>query len=195
MPDVNVPQRVLSPDHPCNLIAGMIVERREVPMRFRMLTLLSFVVLGSLSSLHAQARQAAPPPAKPPAAAAKPATIAATDVAVTVNYTGKGTVDAKHSILLFLFSDPKIGPGSQPIGPPQIAQKNGATVTFSGVTTKPVYIFAIYNEKGTYDGQSGPPPAGTPVGVYGTAKGPTGVTPGMKTPVKMTFTGATKFGQ
>ena len=39
------------------------------------------------------------------------------------------------------------------------------------------------------------PPAGTPIGMYGTAKGPTAVTPGMKTPVKLTFTGATKWGQ
>lgn len=160
-------------------------------MRIKILGLMLFVLAATAASLHAQARQATPPPAKPAAAPA----IAATDVAVTVNYTGKGVVDAGHSILVFLFSDPKVGPDSRPLGPPQIAQKNGATVTFSGVTTKPVYVFAIYNEKGTYDGQSGPPPAGTPIGMYGTAKGPTAVTPGMKTPVKLTFTGATKWGQ
>jgi hypothetical protein len=166
-------------------------------MRFRLPAVLMLAVFGTLPSVHAQARQATPPPAKPAAAkAATPApAIAATDVAVTVNYTGKGVVDTAHNILIFLFSDPKIGPDSQPLGAPQIVQKNGQTVTFNGITTKPVYIFAIYNEKGTYDGRSGPPPAGTPVGVYGTAKGPTPVTPGMKTPVKMTFTGATKWGQ
>lgn len=157
-------------------------------MRTRMLGLSLFVLFGTVASLHAQT--------KPPAATApKPAAIAATDVAVTVNYTGKGAVDAGHSILVFLFSDPKIGPNSEPLGPPQIVQKNGQTVTFNGITTKQVYIFAIYNEKGTYDGRSGPPPAGTPVGMYGTAKGPTAVTPGMKTPIKLTFTGATKWGQ
>ena len=164
-------------------------------MRTRMLGLSLFVLSATVPSLHAQARQGTPPPAKPAAATAKPAAIAATDVAVTVNYTGKGVVDAGHTILIFLFSDPKIGPDSQPLGAPQIVQKNGQTVTFNGITTKPVYIFAIYNEKGTYDGRSGPPPAGTPVGMYGTAKGPTPVTPGMKTPVKLTFTGATKWGQ
>ena len=56
-------------------------------------------------------------------------------------------------------------------------------------------MFAIYNEKGTYDGRSGPPPAGTPVGPLSGAKGPTPVTPGMKTPVKLSFTGAKKWGQ
>ena len=166
-------------------------------MRFRILGLSLFVLIGTVASLNAQARQATPPPAKPAAVAPKAAapSIAATDVAVTVNYTGKGVVDAGHSILVFLFSDPNVGPQSQPLGPPQIAQKNGATVTFSGVTTKPVYVFAIYNEKGTYDGQSGPPPAGTPVGMYGTATAATPVTPGMKAPIKFTFTGAKKWGQ
>jgi hypothetical protein len=158
--------------------------------------LLLLVLSGTIASLGAQARQATPPPAKPPATAPKGApAIAATDVAVSVTYTGKGVVDPGHSILVFLFSDPKVGPDSRPLGPPQFAQKNGATVTFNNVTTKPVYIFAIYNEKGTYDGQSGPPPAGTPVGIYGTAAGATPVTPGMKTPIKMTFTGAKKWGQ
>lgn len=160
-------------------------------MRFRMTSLLLCAVFGTLSSLHAQGRQATPPPAKPAPAAA----IAATDVAVTVNYTGKGVVDATRNILVFLFSTPTVGPNSEPLGAPQIVTKNGQTVTFNNVTTKPVYIFAIYNEKGTYDGRSGPPPAGTPIGMYGTAKGATAVTPGMKTPVKLTFTGATKWGQ
>ena len=164
-------------------------------MRTRILGLSLLVLFGAVSSLPTQARQATPPPAKPAPATAKPAPIAATDVAVTVNYTGKGVVDASRNILVFLFSTPTVGPDSQPLGAPQIVTKNGQTVTFNNVTTKPVYIFAIYNEKGTYDGRSGPPPAGTPIGMYGTAKGATAVTPGMKTAIKMSFTGATKWGQ
>lgn len=159
-------------------------------MRVRIPGLLFAVLFGAVSSAYAQGRQATPPPAT-----AKPAAIAATDVAVTVNYTGKGVVDATRNILIFLFTDPKIGPNSEPLGAPQIVQKNGQTVTFNGITAKQVYIFAIYNEKGTYDGRSGPPPAGTPVGMFGTPKGPTAVAPGMKVPVKLTFTGATKWGQ
>src|SRR5690349_10768851 len=100
-------------------------------MRSRMPGLMLFVLLGTFASLVAEARQA-PPPAKPAAAAAKPAAaIAATDVAVTVNYTGKGVVDPGHSIIVFLFSDPKVGPDSRPLGPPQLVQKNGQTVTFN----------------------------------------------------------------
>jgi hypothetical protein len=174
----------------------IIVERPEVPMRFRMSALMLLVIFGTLSTLQAQARQAPPAPPKAAGAAAKgPAPIAATDVALTVTYTGKGVVDATHNILVFLFDDPNVGPNSRPLGPPQIVQKNGATITFNGITAKPVYAFAIYNEKGTYQGQDGPPPAGTPVGVYGTATGPTAITPGMKAPLKFTFTGAKKWGQ
>ena len=173
------------------------VEPPEVLMRLRKTSLCLLAVLGTLSSLHAQGRQGTPPPAKPTPAAAKGAApaIAATDVAITVTYTGKGVVDATRNILVFLFTDPNVNQNSQPIGPPQIVQKNGQTITFNGVTAKPVYAFAIYNDKGTYDGRGGPPPAGTPVGMYGTAKGATPITPGMKTPVKMNFDGARKWGQ
>jgi hypothetical protein len=159
-------------------------------MRARLLAISLSMLSGTVAFAYAQGRPATPPP---PAAAA-PA-IGANDVGVTVNYTGKGVVDAGHSIIVFLFSDPAIGPNSRPIGPPEIVQKNGATVIFKNVTTKPVYVFAIYNDKGTYDGRSGPPPAGTPIAMYGTAKGPTAVTPGAKAPIKMTFTGEKKWGQ
>jgi len=42
--------------------------------------------------------------AAPPAAAA----VAATDVAVAISYTGKGTVDANHKVLAWLFADPNV---------------------------------------------------------------------------------------
>jgi hypothetical protein len=127
---------------------------------------------------------------------APPAAAAATDVSVTISYTGKGPVDPGHAILVFLFADPNIGPGSQPLGPPQLATKNGATVTFKNVSAKQVYVAAIYNEKGNYDGQSGPPPAGTPMGIYrkDAKSAPIAVTPGAKTAVKMSFSDATRFG-
>jgi len=142
------------------------------------------------AALSAQGRQTTPTPAAGAAAAAN-------DVSVTVTYTGKGVVDAGHSILLFLFTDPQIGPNSQPIGPPQIVQKSGATATFKNVTAKTVYVVAIYNEKGTYDGKNGPPAAGTPIGTYMKAPSttPTAVTPGPKTAIRMTFNDAKRWGQ
>lgn len=172
----------------CNFTSHDLVESREVLMRARLLAFGLSVLSGTVPSAYAQGRPSTPPPAAA-------AVIGANDVGVIVNYTGKGVVDAGHSILLFLFSDPNVGPNSQPLGAPEIVQKNGATAVFRNVTTKPVYVFAIYNEKGTYDGKSGPPPAGTPVAMYGTAKGATAVTPGGKTPIKLTFTGERKWGQ
>jgi hypothetical protein len=123
--------------------------------------------------------QAAGPAAKP--AVTKPAVTkpAATDVGVTVTYKGKGPVDAGHKIILFAFADSNITSGSRPVGAPQYASKNGETVTFKNVTS-PIFVFAVYDEKGTYDGVSGPPPAGVPSTIYRkTPKGaPTAVAPG-----------------
>ncbi|HMC77275.1 MAG TPA: hypothetical protein VKH34_09075 [Vicinamibacterales bacterium] len=128
---------------------------------------------------------AAPKAATPKAAAA--ATVTKTDVGVTVAYKGKGAVDAGHKIIVFAFSDPNITSGSRPIGPAKFVAKNGDTVTFENVTT-PIYIFAVYDEKGTYDGVSGPPPAGIPATAYRkTPKGaPTAVAAGSPA-VKFTF--------
>ena len=91
---------------------------------------------GMTAPLGAQTTGQAKPPAKPPAPAA--ATAAATnDVSVTVTYTGKGVVDASHSILLFLFTDPNVN-ASQPIGAQQTITKNGSTATFKNVSAKQV---------------------------------------------------------
>ena len=130
----------------------------------------------------------APAPAKATAAAttAAPKT-AATDVGVTVAYKGKGVVDAGHKIIVFAFADANVTSNSRPVGAAQFATKNGETVTFKNVPS-PIYVFAVYDEKGTYDGVSGPPPAGTPSTLYRkTPKGPaTAVAPGSPA-VKFTF--------
>lgn len=141
------------------------------------------------SAAPAAKSPAAQQPAAPKAAAGKAATAApaATDVGVTVTYKGKGPVDATHKIILFAFADPNITSGSRPVGAPQFASKNGETLTFKNVTS-PIYVFAVYDEKGTYDGVSGPPPAGVPSTTYRkTPKGaPTAVAPGTAV-VKFTF--------
>ena len=46
----------------------------------------------------------------------------------------------------------------------QATTKSGGTVTFKDVATSPVYVTAVYDEAANYDGQSGPPPAGAPIG-------------------------------
>jgi hypothetical protein len=127
-------------------------------------------------------------PAAPKAGAPKPAAAApkTSDVAVSVTYKGKGAVDAGHKLIVFAFADSNITSASRPLGT-QFASKNGETVTFTDVAA-PVYVFAVYDEKGTYDGVSGPPPAGIPSATYRkTPKGaPTAVAPGSAA-VKFTF--------
>jgi hypothetical protein len=129
-------------------------------------------------------KQAAPKAAAPKAAAAAPKS---TDVSASVTYKGKGAVDAGHRIIVFAFDHADITSGSRPVGPAQFATKNGETVTFKNVAA-PVYVFAVYDEKGNYDGVSGPPPAGIPVATYRkTPKGaPTAVAPGAAA-VKFSF--------
>ena len=155
----------------------------------------ALALIGMTAPLGAQTTGQAKPPAKPPAPAAAAST--AKDVAVTVTYTGKGVVDATHSILLFLFTDPNISSESQPIGPPETITKNGGTATFKNVGATTVYVVALYNEKPGYTGQGGPPPVGTPMAVYAKdAKSPAlAVTPGPKTAIKISFDGTKRFGQ
>ena len=86
------------------------------------------------------------------------------DLSVTVSYTGKGPVSDKNDILVFLFREPQPTAQSEPVGVQSIT-KNGGTAVFKGVTGQ-VYVVTVYDEKANYDGMSGPPPAGHPIGEY-----------------------------
>jgi len=95
-----------------------------------------------------------------------------------MNYTGAGTVDDKHKIVLFVFDTPDfMQGGSMPIGSGSTSAKDG-TVTVSDLSVSPIYVAVAYDPKGEYDGQSGPPPSGSSMGLY--AK-----TPGTPEPVKI----------
>jgi hypothetical protein len=147
-------------------------------MRRSMLVLLGVCVLGPVAG-----RAQAPAPAP------------AGDIAVTVSYTTKAAkVDDTHEIWVFLFDHPNVARGSRPLGT-EIVRKNGGTAVFKGVSTQsPVYVLALYDLTGTYDGNAGPPPPGTPMGMYSAdRKAPTAVKPGAK--IKMSFNDARKFGQ
>ena len=102
---------------------------------------------------------------------------AAGTVKVTVNYTGKGTVDATHRVWVWLFTSPDIGPGSMPIAEVSL-DTNGALATFDGIDAERVWIAAAFDESGTMTG-SAPPPSGSPVGLFVGADGaPKSVVPG-----------------
>ena len=115
-----------------------------------------------------------------PTAAVIPISMQGGDINVTVSYKGKGPVDDKHNIVVFLFDHPDPTEGSQPLGMQSI-DKNGGTATFRGITTDPVYVKLVYDEKSGYRG--GPPPAGAPVGSYQKGGKPVPVKPGAKVTV------------
>jgi hypothetical protein len=90
-------------------------------------------------------------------------------LAVSVRYTGRGEVDQDHRIWIWLFDTPDITPDSNPLAIGQLSD-NGGTYKYTGLP-KEVYVAMAYDEKGGYDGTTGPPPQGTPVVIYGAASG------------------------
>ena len=99
------------------------------------------------------------------------------EVAVPATYKGKGPVDEKHAILVVLFDYPNPNAERPPLTV-QAITKNGGTATFKAVTANPVYVTLVYDEKSNYDGRTGPPPLGTPIGSYAKAGKPVPVVPG-----------------
>ena len=84
---------------------------------------------------------------------------------VKLNYTGSGTVDDKHKIQVFMFDTPDFTQGNaMPTGMQNTSAKDGS-VTFSDIAGSPVYVVAVYAPTGGYDGQSGPPPSGSSLGM------------------------------
>jgi hypothetical protein len=107
-----------------------------------------------------------------------------------IKYTGAGTVDEKHRIFLFVFDGPNFAQGgSIPIGFGSTTAKDG-TVTVSGLSVSPVYVAVAFDASGKYDGVSGPPPSGTPMGFYANATGapePVKIEPGKTAEITVAF--------
>ena len=118
----------------------------------------------------------------------------AADLAVSVTYTVKATVDAKHDILVFLFADANITETSIPITS-LIIPKNGGTAIFKNVIQDPVYVVFVFNEQANYTGQDGPPPPGLPWAIYGTGGQPTPVSPAKTPQIKTTFDDSRRWGK
>ena len=113
-----------------------------------------------------------------------------------VHYKGSGTVDDKHKILVFLFDSPEfVHGGAMPFAVMGTSSKDG-TVTFSEVAKSPVYVSAVYDPKGAYEGQMGPPPAGVSLGMYSKTPGepaPVKVEAGKNATVEFTFDDTVKM--
>jgi hypothetical protein len=109
---------------------------------------------------------------------------------VKLNYTGSGTVDEKHRIFLFIFDTPEFikGDNAMPIAFGSGTAKD-ATVTVSDLATSPVYLIAIYDPTGAYDGMS-KPPSGVSLGIYWKTPGepgPIAIEAGKTTQIDLAF--------
>jgi len=108
---------------------------------------------------------------------------------VKLHYTGSGTVDEKHKILVFLFDSPEFTQGSVMPFAMKAGQSKDDTVTFTDVEKSPVYVATVYDPSGQYEGMS-PPPSGSSVGMYGTPPDkpdPVKVEPGKTTEIDLRF--------
>jgi hypothetical protein len=115
---------------------------------------------------------------------------------VKVHYTGSGSVDDKHKIQVFLFDSPDFAQGNgMPVGMQMTASKDGS-VTFSDIAKSPAYVAAVYDPTGGYDGQSGPPPSGSSLGMYTKAPpapGPIAIDEGKTVEVEVSFDDTAKM--
>jgi hypothetical protein len=119
---------------------------------------------------------------------------AAGDLIVTATYTGKGKVDDTHEILVFLFDHPAPTAESEPLAVSAVT-RNGGTATFKDISADTVYVVMVYDEKANYDGRSGPPPPGHPIGTYSKAGKPVPVKLALGTKVNATFDDLRRWGQ
>ena len=106
-------------------------------------------------------------------------------------------MNATHKIVVALWDSADFVQGNlRPVAIRATDSKNG-TVTFSGVEKVPAYVSCAYAPSGAWDGESGPPPSGSSVGMYSKTPptpAPIDVPAGKSVKVeKITFDDAVKF--
>jgi hypothetical protein len=117
---------------------------------------------------------------------------------VRVHYTGSGTVDAHHLIGVAIWNSPAFMEENSHMMPMQVklaTSKNGS-VTFTNVPSSPVYVSAAYDSSGHWDGTSGPPPAGSSLGMYSKEPGkpePVSIEPGKTATASFSFDDTVKM--
>ncbi|MGH9622632.1 MAG: hypothetical protein ACRD45_23365, partial [Bryobacteraceae bacterium] len=103
-----------------------------------------------------------------------------------------------HEILVFVFDGPDFQDGElPPIGQDQASAKN-STLTFQDITSSPVYVAAVYDPSGNYEGDT-LPPADASVGLYGKKQkpgvpAPIKISPGKTVQVELSFNDSHKYG-
>jgi hypothetical protein len=109
-------------------------------------------------------------------------------VQVHIDYTGSGTVDRDHIILVALWDSPDfVKPGADmkpPFAEKRLSSKSGS-VKFEHVKQNPVYISCAYDPAGNWKGGS-EPPDGSSLGLHSTQPGvaaPVNLEPGKTTKI------------
>jgi hypothetical protein len=97
---------------------------------------------------------------------------------VKLNYTGAGTVDEKHRILVMVFDSADFTSGQVPPIAMKFAPAKNTTLSFTDLTASTVWVAAVYDPAGNFDASSGPPPSGCPIGIYAKE-------PGKPEPIKL----------
>jgi hypothetical protein len=102
-----------------------------------------------------------------------PAATGDSTVQVHLDYTGSGTVDRNHVIIVALWDSPDfVKPGADmkpPFAEKTLSSKSGS-VKFEHVKQNPVYVSCAYDPTGNWKGDS-EPPDGTSLGLYSTQPG------------------------
>lgn len=120
---------------------------------------------------------------------------AARTLKVKMAYTGSGTVDEKHKIMVFLFDSPDFQQGGVMPIDMRAAKAKDETVTFSGFTASPVFVVCVYDPTGEYEGMSAPP-SGSSMGMYSKTPGqpePVKVEPGKTVEIELAFDDTAKM--
>ncbi len=108
---------------------------------------------------------------------------------VKLHYTGSGTVDEKHPILVFVFDTADFMQGQVPPIALQTAKSKDETLVFKDLTASPVYMGAVYDPSGEYQGDS-LPPSGSSIGIYAKTPGvpaPINLEPGKTVRIELAF--------
>ena len=119
------------------------------------------------------------------------ARLSAGNLKVTVQYTGKGTVDDTHRLWIWLFDTPDMSAGPIPIAEMSL-DANGTSTTFANVGQERVWVAIAFDEHGGFAG-SAPPPSGSPVTMYAEKGAPAAVTPGPDAAISVTFDDARRM--
>ena len=84
---------------------------------------------------------------------------------VTVNYAGAGDVSEDNAVYLSVWDNPAMQDIDANLLASAVVVENGGTASFSNLGASPVYVSALYDSTGGWDGLS-EVPSGSPAGSY-----------------------------